>query len=162
MERATDQPPVQPGADAYLGRGQGPGADGNVRAGIEGGVEPLDLLDRRGAVRVGEENAAAASVHDAGADRVPFALVLGEADEAQLCEFAGEALDQRGGCIGAAVVHDDDFHVTPPVTEVAEIGAERGLEPVLLIVGGDDDGQIGLWAHGRLNSATDIPGGTSP
>ena len=76
----------------------------------------------------------------------------------QELELAGGRLgpspDEVGRAVGAAVVHDEDLDplrelgrpgsalaARPAPVQVAEQLVERGAEPRLLVVGGQDDGQ---------------------
>ncbi len=110
------------------------------------------MLDGRGQVCVGEQGEAAAGVGHPAADGVALAAVpLIDEHATGDGRFREHAAGQVGGGVGASVIDDDDLRCPGLIGEVFGDAFEGGRESLLLIVGGDDDGQFdgcGL-AHGN-------------
>mmetsp|Transcript_104346 Transcript_104346/g.321926 ORF Transcript_104346/g.321926 Transcript_104346/m.321926 type:complete len:208 (-) Transcript_104346:4-627(-) len=138
-----------------------PRAEGDVHAAVlppeaEGLLEPLQVADARGAVRVGHEQQLPTRRQHAHSHREALAPVGRELNDPQLATAVRRASTagaqgRRVGVVGAAVVHDKDL-----VGETNRAGCSSRLQvgecllkhlrqPPLLIVGWHDHGEAQLW-----------------
>ena len=116
-------------------------------------IEPVllavgdDALERAGAevdVGVGQQDPLAAGAHEALVHRVklsePTVGELANVERRHARVGGGEAVDDRAGVVGRAIVHQDDLQCR---VAVVELGARGGLDLGALVARGDDDGERG-------------------
>ena len=113
---------------------------------MQRGVQLFQLLDRCGEVRVRDEHLLAAGDCDPGRQRSTLAAIRGQSFETNLAIARGGGIHHLARAIGAAVVDDDQLVVKPPGIEVAFDLLDGSRQPLLLVIGGDHDAELG--SHG--------------
>jgi hypothetical protein len=99
-------------------------ADHDVGARDQHRLEPLQLLDRRGSIRVGEETVGAPGRQHAGAHRGALAAVRLQAQDADRGESF--ALDEIRRAVGRPVIDDDDLVRLVASLEVSDDPLQEG------------------------------------
>ncbi len=123
--------------------GQRPAADGQVEILVADGLGELGvLLDRRRQVGVGHQHPAALGGFHALADGVTLPVVHGEVHDSAGVGVVKELIGDQSGAIGRSVVDDQDLRSDLVRGQVGVNPLECRLEPLLLVVSGDDDGQV--------------------
>ena len=115
-----------------------------IATGASGGEELVDLLDGRREVCVRHEDVLARGRQDAGPDGGPLPAVLRQADHAEGEPEAGGCLLGHGGRpVRGAVVDDEDLGRQRRRAGAEPVGDPREGhgEPLLLVVGGNDEGK---------------------
>ena len=114
-----------------------------VGAGVHRGEQLADLLRRVLQVGVERDDALAAHALEAGDDRHVLAVVRVEQHDARHVRPRGElVLQQRGRAVAAAVVDEDHFVGDAERVERRIQPREQRRQPGLLVVDGDDDGEL--------------------
>ena len=116
------------------------------------GAHEVVFRDRGRQVGITEQAQIALGAQHPEADRIPLAPVapVAEAAHAQAVRRVfmggGEVLDDAGGRIAAAIVHDQDLEILPAPREVVERLSESDRQALLFVVGGYNDGD-GHWVY---------------
>ena len=115
---------------------------------LEVRLQPLEILDRGGEIRVGEQHASPLTGQDTGAQRSALAPIhqVAEHQQARLVE----APRPSGGLVLAAVVHHQKLERTFPGAQVLEDAPEGRCETLPLVVGGHDHRELRLGGLGSL------------
>ena len=121
-----------------------PRADGDVAAPVDGLVQCVELLDGGGEIRVREEDAIAPCVCKTDLERMPLAPIpLVTKRPNWNFQLASEIANQLERPVLAPVVHQNELGRVPPRRKMIGDGPQGLLQPARLVVGGNDDAEIG-------------------
>ncbi|MGB2886896.1 MAG: hypothetical protein WBC04_04305 [Candidatus Acidiferrales bacterium] len=114
---------------------------------VEGREKLVRLLDGSGKIGIGEQGDVTTRFEHAVAHAVAFAAVAAVRNQAQARKFRLPILNDAGGGIGRAVVHDNHFRgirIPAAGREVIMDSSERAWQARSFVVSGNDDGKLGL------------------
>ena len=100
VETSAEETPVKRLMRGLLGGVEPAGADGDVRALVDGGHQEFGLFHGGGEVGVGEHDDLAGGLEEAVADGVALALVAWVLEETEARVFRHPTLDDRGCVVG--------------------------------------------------------------
>ena len=115
--------------------------DGHRAAPMQLRAQRLDLLDRRAEIGIAEDPMLARGGEHAEADGGALAGVTLECEHLELRPGLRDGARHRQGVVGAAVVDDQDLVGFVATVEVCADSLQRGGQPLLLVVGRNDDAQ---------------------
>jgi len=119
------------------------GADGDVRALLDGGKEVFSLLNGRREVGVGEQHHIAPRLEHPGAHAVAFAAVAGVFKQPDLGRILRKGAHHVGGRVGGAVVDYQNLGIPATCSNAAHHRGKRRQDAGALVVNRNHDAV--LW-----------------